>query len=268
MNNGKVRINNVKNRIQFLPVPVQLGKSDEYNLNNFKLIRELGKGAFGLVILAIDKETNIEYALKKVERNLIIKYKMQDYLRREVKIMYECDHPNIIRLFSHFEDQTDVYLVTEYAEKGQLYGLVKKYGRIDEKSAARYIQGLVQSQDYLHSRDPPIIHRDIKGENILLTATDELKLADFGWANLIEKDTERQTYCGTPEYLCPEVIDKTGHNEKNDIWCIGILLYELLTGHTPFKPLRAKTRQEQDVLLKQNIRKMLHQLIPIQVQRL
>ena len=92
---------------------------------------------------------------------------------------------------------------------------------------------------YLHSRDPPIIHRDIKPENILLDKNNNVKLAgkpllkvDFGWSNFLNKP--RKTYCGTFDYLAPEMIDKSGHDEKLDIWCLGVLAYELLTGKTPF----------------------------------
>jgi len=82
--------------------------------------------------------------------------------------------------------------------------------------------------------DPPIIHRDIKPENILLDAEDAIKLADFGWSNFFNENRERMTYCGTPEYLAPEMIRQSGHDKSLDIWNLGVLLFELLTGNPPF----------------------------------
>jgi len=83
--------------------------------------------------------------------------------------------------------------------------------------------------------DPPIIHRDIKPENILLDADGAVKLADFGWSNFFNEERRRLTYCGTPEYLAPEMINQSGHDKSLDIWNLGVLLFELLTGNPPFE---------------------------------
>lgn len=103
---------------------------------------------------------------------------------------------------------------------------------------------------YLHSRSPPIIHRDIKPENFLLFEDGTLKMADFGWSNF--KNSIRSTYCGTPDYLAPEMILGQGHNEKLDIWSLGILAYELLSGDAPFTP-KVKDRKEKMKMLESNI---------------
>lgn len=92
---------------------------------------------------------------------------------------------------------------------------------------------VIESVEYLHSLSPPILHRDLKPENILINSKD-LKIIDFGWSNV--NDDFRNTYCGTPDYLCPEMIMGTGHNEKLDIWTLGVLMFELLIGTPPFTP--------------------------------
>lgn len=112
-------------------------------------------------------------------------------------------------------------------------------GRYDEKTGAevischQYAYDVFKAVDYLHKQNPPIIHRDIKPENILISEG-HLKIADFGWSNL--KDKVRMTFCGTPEYLAPEMLMEKGHNEKLDVWTLGVLLYEILVGHPPFTP--------------------------------
>lgn len=106
--------------------------------------------------------------------------------------------------------------------------------------------------DYLHKQNPPIIHRDIKPENILF-CDGHLKIADFGWSNL--KDRVRTTFCGTPEYLAPEMMMEKGHTEKLDVWTLGVLLYELLVGRPPFTPQGTEGKNKADVyeILKSNI---------------
>lgn len=94
---------------------------------------------------------------------------------------------------------------------------------------------IMSALEYLHTKNPPIIHRDIKPENILIDKDGRVKLADFGWSNFFN-NTKRQTYCGTLDYLAPEMIMESGHDEKLDYWGVGVLIFELLTGKAPFAP--------------------------------
>ncbi len=120
----------------------------------------------------------------------------------------------------------------ELASRGSLFNAIKRQKKIPEKEAALYLRDIIKAINYLHTRDPPILHRDIKPENILLNDDNKCKIADFGWSNV--QDDVRNTFCGTPDYLAPEMIEGVGHNEKLDIWTIGILTYELLHGVPPF----------------------------------
>lgn len=174
---------------------------------------------------------------------------MVDQLKNEIYIMTSITHPCIIDLYTYFEDSSNIFLVMELAD-GHLYGMLKKKGKFDEYTAAKYMRDATSAIAYLHSRNPPIIHRDIKPENLLIVG-DTLKVADFGWSNI--KDNNRKTYCGTPDYLAPEMIQETGHSEKLDIWTLGILMYELLQGKAPFTPTGGKDRREKMRRLEVNI---------------
>lgn len=121
--------------------------------------------------------------------------------------MYKLNHKNIVKLHNHYEDDESFYLILEFAPKGQIYTLLKREGRFSERVSCQYLREVIAACQYLHAMDPPIIHRDIKPENILLDADGAVKLADFGWSNFFNENRTRLTYCGTPEYLAPEMIN-------------------------------------------------------------
>lgn len=119
----------------------------------------------------------------------------------------------------------------ELAQDGNLFSHLRKSKKFSEDIVKVYITQIIKVLVYLHSQSPPILHRDIKPENILVSS-DGLKICDFGWSNV--NDDVRNTFCGTPDYLSPEMILGTGHDEKLDVWTVGVLMYELLYGKTPF----------------------------------
>lgn len=233
---NRVRINKVKERILFLSPSVKLGHENEANLLDFDIGDMLGSGAFGYVYKVVHKTSKRIFALKVIEKGKIKKNKMQVQIQNEVKIMYSLDCDYVVRLFNHFEDDENIYLVMEFAGEGQLMNKIKKSPskKLPEPVAAGYIRDLIKALDYIHNLSPPIIHRDIKPENLLVSADNVVKLGDFGWSNYSEDS--RTTYCGTPEYLAPEMLLQKGHTDKLDIWCVGVLMFELLTGRTPFLP--------------------------------
>lgn len=144
------------------------------------------------------------------------------------------DHPHILKLFDHYEDDKNIYLVLEYCENGQLYELIQKENCLSEKKAAKYVSQVIEAVHYMHSLDMPVIHRDIKPENILLDSDDNVKLADFGWATYQKNGEARSSISGTPLYMSPEMINNTGHETSHDLWNLGVLIYELLSGELPF----------------------------------
>lgn len=154
--------------------------------------------------------------------------------------MYSISHNNIVGIYNHFEDDENCYLVIEYAGGGQVYSKMLTLGgkRFPEPEAAKMVYELCLALDYLHKRS--IIHRDIKPENLLLSDGSRnatLKLADFGWSNFEDSQKKRQTYCGTVDYLAPEMADRQHKHDRGvDIWCVGVLIFEMLTGKAPFSP--------------------------------
>ena len=151
--------------------------------------------------------------------------------------MYKIHHPNVVKLFGHFEDNKYCYFIMEFISKGNVYNLLTldKKKLLSPKLVATIMKDVISATYFLHNMNPPIIHRDIKPENVLLNEGMVAKLTDFGWSNYIQEEKERKTVCGTPIYLAPEIIKEQGHDERVDIWCIGVLLFELITGTVPFR---------------------------------
>ncbi|XP_073903013.1 aurora kinase B isoform X5 [Castor canadensis] len=141
-------------------------------------------------------------------------------------------HPNILRLYNYFYDRRRIYLILEYAPRGELYKELQKSRTFDEQRTATIMEELSDALIYCHGKK--VIHRDIKPENLLLGLQGELKIADFGWS-VHAPSLRRKTMCGTLDYLPPEMIEGRMHNEKVDLWCIGVLCYELLVGNPPFE---------------------------------
>lgn len=203
---------------------------ENLKLADFKVLGLLGDGAYGEVWKARHKLTGQFFAIKIVEKQKVSK--MISQFNREISILYTISHPNIIKLYQHFEDSLFFYLVMELAENGTLRDRISMLTPLSEPEIQIYFWQIIQAVDYLHSQVPPIIHRDIKPENIMFDNNNTIKLCDFGFSNYY--DQERKTSCGTLEYLSPEIVEKRGHNTSVDIWSLGILLYEMFTGVTPF----------------------------------
>lgn len=235
--------NDVHNR--FLPIPgtVLKGLESEPKISDFTILKELGAGSYGRVILVQHKITQAKYAIKCIDKRNKVNIEEKPYFRREIEIMYRVHHPNVVKLFGHFEDNKYCYFIMEYIPGGNVYNLVPKNGvrTVPIQTIASIMKDVISAVYFLHHMSPPIIHRDIKPENVVLDQNMKAKLTDFGWSNYMQGDMKRTTVCGTPVYLAPEIINNRGHDEKVDIWCIGVLLFELLTGISPFQGFDVQT---------------------------
>lgn len=203
-----------------------------WSLDDFDIGRPLGKGKFGNVYLARERKSKYVVALKVLFKSQLQKSGVEHQLRREIEIQSHLRHDHILRLFGYFHDKSRVYLILEYAPKGELYKELQKVKRFDEKTSAKYVYQLADALKYCHSKK--VIHRDIKPENLLLGLTADLKIADFGWS-VHAPSSRRTTLCGTLDYLPPEMIEGKFHNECVDLWSLGVLCYELLVGKPPFE---------------------------------
>lgn len=209
-----------------------------WTIDDFEIGRPLGTGKFGRVYLAREKRSKFIVGLKVLSKNQLQKAGIETQLRREIEIQSNLRHPNIVRLYGYFFDQTRIYLIIEYAARGELFTLLRDQGRFSEEVAANYIVQMASAVDYCHSKH--VIHRDIKPENILVGLDGELKIADFGWS-VHAPSSRRTTLCGTLDYLPPEMIEGDEHDHTVDIWSLGVLLYEFLVGEPPFE-----TRTQRD----------------------
>ena len=234
--------------------PYKLTK-EEFNL--FEIIKnnnneyQLGSGAFSKVYLGKHIPTEELYAIKKLsKKELRSKIDSIEIINREIELHSKLYHNNIIHLVGTYENEENIYIILEYSNKGDLYKLIRKKKIIDEQKCFNYFIQTVNSILFLHENN--LIHRDIKPENILINDNNEVKLCDFGCC--VESAIgNRTTFCGTYEYMAPEIIKESSYNNSVDVWSLGILLYELSHGYTPFN-MNYNGKKNQESVFKDIIR--------------
>mmetsp|Transcript_2785 Transcript_2785/g.4197 ORF Transcript_2785/g.4197 Transcript_2785/m.4197 type:complete len:808 (-) Transcript_2785:541-2964(-) len=205
-------------------------------VGNYTLVNKLGSGSYAHVYKATNNTTGELYAVKVISREKLGSVKLQENLDNEISIMRDYSHINIVRLFDHFTSSRHIYLALEYCAGGDLQKYIKRYSRIEERVARRFLYQLAQGLKFLHQKN--IIHRDIKPQNLLMTDTTTqaiIKYADFGFARHLQEAAMAQTPCGTPFYMAPEIFEMQEYDAKADLWSVGCVLYEMLVGLPPFK---------------------------------
>lgn len=207
-------------------------RSRKWSLDDFEIGREVGRGNFGAVYIAIEKKSRKTVALKVVSKQVLRENDLERQLRREIEIHSHLHHKNVLRLYGFFYDASRIFLILEYASKGELYKLLLEQKTFPEPLAARFVKEIAEALLYCHKKR--VIHRDLKPENILLGENGEVKLSDFGWAAILQPDSRRLTFCGTLDYLAPEMIDGREHNDKVDVWSLGVIAFEFITGRPAF----------------------------------
>ncbi|KAI9536034.1 cGMP-dependent protein kinase 2 [Dissostichus eleginoides] len=199
---------------------------------DLEVIATLGMGGFGRVELVKLKDEDTTFALKCIKKKHIVDTRQQEHIYSEKNILQQTNSAFIIRLFRTYRDDKFVYMLLEACLGGELWTVLRDMSYFEEPTA-RFCTGCVlEAFDYLHTLG--IIYRDLKPENLLLDAEGYVKMADFGFAKKIGLGKKTWTFCGTPEYVAPEVIMNKGHDFGADCWSLGILIFELLTGNPPF----------------------------------
>jgi 5'-AMP-activated protein kinase, catalytic alpha subunit len=202
-------------------------------LEDYLILEAIGKGSFGKVKRGVHIPSGQAVAIKILNRQKLKSANMDKKIRREIKILKLFRHPNVCRLYEVITTSTDIFLIMEHVDGGELYDYIVKQGRLRE-DAARYIfQQIVCALEYCHHFR--VVHRDLKPENILLGANLQVKLIDFGLSNLMQDGDFLATSCGSPNYAAPEVISgKLYHGPEVDVWSCGVIMYALLCGCLPF----------------------------------
>ncbi|PYH90798.1 camp-dependent protein kinase catalytic subunit [Aspergillus ellipticus CBS 707.79] len=202
----------------------------KYSLEDFTLQRTLGTGSFGRVHLVQSKHNHRFYAIKVLKKAQVVKMKQIEHTNDERRMLNRVRHPFLITLWGTWQDSRNLYMVMDFVEGGELFSLLRKSQRFPNPVAKFYAAEVTLALEYLHQQQ--IIYRDLKPENLLLDRHGHLKITDFGFAKEVPDIT--WTLCGTPDYLAPEVVSSKGYNKSVDWWSLGILIFEMLCGFTPF----------------------------------
>ncbi|KAM9926555.1 hypothetical protein OXX80_010553, partial [Metschnikowia pulcherrima] len=218
------------------------------SVDDFEFGKDLGEGSYSTVVAAKDKITGVQYAVKILDKRHIIKEKKVKYVNIEKHALNRLSQTQgVISLFFTFQDKDSLYYVLEYAKNGELLGLIKKYGTLNEE-CTRYLGAqILDAIKHMHING--VIHRDIKPENILLDEKFHIRITDFGTAKLLERkkngdtgveedyplDVRAKSFVGTAEYVSPELLENKYCGKPGDLWAFGCILYQMIAGKPPFK---------------------------------
>ena len=241
----------------------------------FVLGEKLGEGNFGVVRMAINRQTGEKVAIKILEKSKLTNYNDKIRLEREINILNKIHHPNIVKLFCTIETDRQIFIIMEYIKGNELFQYILVRKKLEEEEAFYFFIQIINCIDYLHK--VKIAHRDLKAENIIIEqGKKEIKLIDFGLSNIYEDGQFLSTPCGSPFYAAPEMLEgKSYKGSTVDIWSAGIVLYYMLCGHFPFEDSSndqlykkiCKGKFEIPKFLSKNAKDLISKILVVNIQR-
>lgn len=214
---------------------MDLGGANQPRLvGDYILGPKIGSGSFAVVWRSRHRQSGREVAVKEIDKKQLSP-KISESLLKEISILSTINHPNIIRLLKAIETEDKIYLVLEYCEGGDLAAYIHRHERVSEAVARHFMRQLAAGLQVLQEKH--LIHRDLKPQNLLLSSNEPiplLKIGDFGFARSLTPQGLADTLCGSPLYMAPEIIQNKKYDAKADLWSVGTILYQLVTGRPPF----------------------------------
>ena len=202
------------------------------SINDFEILKLLGKGSFGKVFLVRRKIYNILYAMKVLKKDILQLKKQQDHTKTERILLANIKSPFIVNLYYAFQDEYKLYFVQEFMQGGELFFHLHKEKKFNSQKTKFYTIEILLALEDIHKNN--MIYRDLKPENILFDKEGHIKLTDFGLSKILN-EKKAYTICGTPEYLAPEILSNEGYEKSVDFFSLGCLMYEMLFGKSPYK---------------------------------
>ena len=224
-------------------------KSQEILIGDYIIKKTIGTGTFSTVKLGIHRITQKKVAIKVLDKNKIESKDDLERIIREMQILTEMEHQNVIKVFKIYEEEANFSIIMEYCEGGELFNYIVKNKRLSEKESSYFFYQIINGIEYIHSKG--IAHRDLKPENLLIGKNKILKIIDFGLSNFYDGTKRLQTPCGSPCYASPEMVKGKEYDGFNiDIWAIGVILFAMLCGYLPFED----DENDNDILFRQIIK--------------
>ena len=201
--------------------------------DNFEALKLLGTGSFGRVLLVRFKSNNTLYAMKILDLKQLKEKRQEEHTKTERDLMVKINNPFIVNIKFAFQDDTKLYIVSDFMQGGDMFYHLHFNRKFDEERCKFYAIELILGLEFLHKNN--MIYRDLKPENILMDSKGHLKISDFGLSKILDSPKDKAyTLCGTPQYLAPEILKNKGYDKNVDWWSLGCFIYEMLTGFLPF----------------------------------